>query len=224
MRTGSQWRWAKRRGRVLQQAFTQKQLQVFRVKVPAHAYTQSCRWCFTVEANMLLDMEWLSWKNYKTKTDTSRSDRQPRHNRMQTRLSNPSVQRRGAWNKLRYSGENRGRLWPPAAPHLSWLWDSHVRWPGSPRHGKHKPPQLRSMLMFFWNSGSENKTQNKTKEPKLPTAILHLLCQLLFAAWGHCAAESLQDASGVSSAERWAAKQSFHRNMDAPLSTLSTFL
>lgn len=58
---------------------------------------------------MLLDTEWPSWKNYKTKTDTSRSD--SHDNRTQTRLRNPRAQRQGAWNKLRCSEESHDSLW-----------------------------------------------------------------------------------------------------------------
>lgn len=84
MRIDSQWRQTRRRGRVWKQGFRQKAEEVSRDKTLAHKHTQgeeqvqSYRQCFTVEANMLLDVECPSWKNYKTKPDTNMSDSQPR--------------------------------------------------------------------------------------------------------------------------------------------------
>lgn len=103
---------------------------------------QSCRRCFTMEANMLLDMEWPSRKNYKTKTDTNTSDRQPWQNRTQTRLSNPSVWRQETRNKLRYPSKKHGRPWPPAVLHLSWCWGSCCWCPVSPTGTPHRARSL----------------------------------------------------------------------------------
>lgn len=127
IRIGCQWRWVRQRGRVWNKFLHRSHRRCLELR-HAHTHTQveeqvqGCRRCFTMEVNMLLDMEWLSWKNYKRKTDTNTSDRQPWQNRAQTQSSNLSMRRQETWNKLRYSG---GKLQQPlascsAALQLTW--------------------------------------------------------------------------------------------------------